>query len=225
MPRESKTALRERAAEICRRLAAGYPAATTALSWASPWELLVATILSAQCTDEKVNEVTGPLFARYGTVSAFAQADLATLQQEVRPTGFYHNKARSIVGSAQGVLERFGGEVPRTMDELLTLPGVARKTASVVLGTAFGVAEGVVVDTHVSRLALRMGLTPRQKTKTLNTDKIERDLMDLIPREDWIAFGHGMVWHGRRVCEARTPRCAECALADVCPRRGVSAAS
>ena len=224
MPRESKTALKARALEIARRLEDQYPDATTALNWRTPWELLVATILSAQCTDEKVNEVTADLFRQYPTVEDFARADLAALEEQIRPTGFYHNKARSIVGAAQALLSRFGGEVPRTMQDMLTLPGVARKTACVVLGTAFGVAEGIAVDTHVSRLALRMGLTPPQKTKTVNTDKIERDLMALLPQDRWVQFGHCMVWHGRRVCQAKKPLCPECVVADLCPKRGVQPA-
>ena len=220
MPRESKTALKERAQEISRRLRGRYPN-ECALEFSSPWELLVATILSAQCTDEKVNEVTGVLFARYETVADYANAEPAVFEQEVRPTGFFRNKTKSILGTAKAILEQFGGEVPATMEQMLLLPGVARKTANVVLGTAFGVPSGIAVDTHVSRLALRMGLTPAQKTKTINTDRIEQDLMALIPQKDWVHFGHAMIWHGRRVCDARKPQCEGCLTADICPRRGV----
>jgi len=221
MPRESKTALKERAQEISRRLRGRYPN-ECALEFSSPWELLVATILSAQCTDEKVNEVTGVLFARYKAVADYANAEPAVFEQEVRPTGFFRNKTKSILGTAKAILEQFGGEVPATMEQMLLLPGVARKTANVVLGTAFGVPSGIAVDTHVSRLALRMGLTPAQKTKTINTDRIEQDLMGLIAQEEWVHFGHAMIWHGRRVCDARKPQCEECLIADICPRRGVS---
>ena len=224
MPRETKAALKARAEKICRRILAEYPGATTALHWETPWELLVATILSAQCTDEKVNEVTADLFRKHRTVEDYARADPAVFEQEIHATGFFRNKTKSIIGAAQALLERFGGEVPRGMDELLTLPGVARKTANVVLGTAFGLATGVVVDTHIARLSLRMGLTPQQKTKSLNADKIERDLMALIPSEHWIDFGHAMIWHGRRVCDARKPRCAQCVVGDLCPKRGVKGA-
>ena len=221
MPRESKAALKTRAMEIAARLDKEYPEATCALHWRTPWELLVATILSAQCTDEKVNEVTPGLFKRYKTVQAFATAEVEELEQIVHPTGFFRNKTRSIIGSAQAILAEFGGEVPKTMAELLTLPGVARKTANVVLGTSFGVAEGLVVDTHVSRLALRMALTPRQKTKALNIEKIEADLMALIPQEQWVKFGHCMTWHGRRVCTAKRAWCERCVVEELCPKVGV----
>lgn len=225
MPRETKAALKARAEKICQRILSEYPGATTALHWETPWELLVATILSAQCTDERVNEVTAKLFDKYRTVEDYARADPAAFEQEIQATGFFRNKTKSIIGAAQALLERFGGEVPRSMEELLTLPGVARKTANVVLGTAFGLATGVVVDTHVARLSGRMGLTPQQKTKSLNANKIEKDLMALIPQEHWIDFGHAMIWHGRRVCDARKPRCAECVLSDLCPKRGVKGAA
>jgi endonuclease-3 len=220
MPRESRKALKERASGIRRRLDAEYPDATCALLWETPWQLLVATILSAQTTDETVNKVTPGLFAKHPSVEAFAGLEQLQLEQEIASIGLFRNKSKSIIGAARGVMERFGGEVPATMEELLTLSGVARKTANVVLGTAFGVAAGIVVDTHVSRLSVRMGLTPVQKTKAVNTDRIEKDLMGLIPQEDWIAFGHCMVWHGRRVCQARKPECAQCALSDICPKVG-----
>jgi endonuclease III len=222
MPKESKAALKARALEIAARLDSEYPDATCALHWRTPWELLTATILSAQCTDEKVNQVTPELFERYPTVQGFATADVEELEQIVHPTGFYHNKSKSLIGSAQMIVAEFGGEVPQTMVELLTLPGVARKTSNVVLGTAFGVAEGVVVDTHVSRLALRMALTPRQKTKALNIEKIEADLMALIPQGQWVKFAHCMTWHGRRVCTAKKAWCERCVVEELCPKVGVT---
>jgi endonuclease-3 len=185
---------------------------TCALDHRSPFELLVATILSAQCTDERVNQVTPALFARYPTPAAMAKADPADLEDLIRSTGFFRNKARSLLGAAQRLTAAYGGEVPRTMDDLLTLPGVARKTANVVLGTAFGLATGVVVDTHVSRLAGRLGLSAQK-----DPPKIERDLMALLPEDRWIAFSHQLIWHGRKVCQARTPRCGECTLAPLCP--------
>ncbi|NPV48806.1 MAG: endonuclease III [Armatimonadetes bacterium] len=221
MPRESVKAKKARVAEIVRRLHEMYPDATCALHWKTPWELLAATILSAQCTDEKVNEVTASLFRKYRGPKAFAAANPAELEQDIRPTGFFRNKTRSLMGAAQAVVERFGGQVPRTMEEMLTLPGVQRKTANVVLGTAYGVASGITVDTHVSRNAVRMGLTPSQATKAVNTDKIEQDLMALVPQDEWIFFGHAMILHGRRVCTARKAMCEECRLLDVCPRIGV----
>ncbi|MDP6776019.1 MAG: endonuclease III [Candidatus Latescibacteria bacterium] len=221
MPRESKTSKQQRARHIVSALKDRYPSPKAALNYVSPWELLVATILSAQCTDRKVNEVTQSLFQKYRSVEDFAAADLETLKQEIYSTGFYQRKAQSIIETAKAVTGNFGGQLPRTMDEMLLLPGVARKTANVVLGEAFGEATGVVVDTHVSRLALRMGLTPRQRTKTLNTDRIERDLMDLIPQEDWIFAGFALVLFGRDTCPARKPRCEECVVADHCPKIGV----
>jgi endonuclease-3 len=221
MPRETKSALRERALEIVARLDREYPGATCALHWKTPWQLLAATILSAQCTDDKVNEITPVLFQRYKTVRDLATATPEEVEQIIRPTGFYHNKTKSLIGAAQAILSGFGGEVPQTMADLLTLPGVARKTANVVLGTAFGVAEGVVVDTHVSRLALRMALTPQPKTKSLNIEKIESDLMTLIPQDQWIKFGHCMTWHGRRVCTAKKAWCERCVVEELCPKMGV----
>lgn len=221
MPRESAQAKKARVAEIVRRLHEMYPDATCALHWKTPWELLAATILSAQCTDEKVNEVTASLFRKYKGPRAFAAANPAELEQDIRPTGFFRNKTKSLIGAAQAVVQRFGGQVPRTMEEMLTLPGVQRKTANVVLGTAYGVASGITVDTHVSRNAVRMGLTPAPTTKAVNTDKIEQDLMALVPPDEWIFFGHAMIWHGRRVCTARKAMCEECRLLDLCPRLGV----
>ena len=199
-----------------------HPQATTELNWGSTWELLVATILSAQCTDEKVNQVTADLFRKYKTIEDYARADPSVFEQDIHSIGLFRNKTKSIVGAARELLGQFGGEVPRTMEEMLRLPGVARKTASIVLGTAYGVEAGIAVDTHVSRLSLRMGLTAQQKTKAINTSKIERDLMQLIPQGTWTEFGHAMVLHGRRLCQAKKPNCEECPLADVCPRRGVA---
>lgn len=220
MARESKAAKKARALEIYRLLAEVYPDATCALHWRTPFELLIATILSAQTTDETVNRVTPELFRRYKTPKQFAGAAVEELEAIVKPTGFYHNKTKSVMGASKLVVEEFGGEVPRTMAELIRLPGVSRKTASVVLGTAFGVAEGIVVDTHVSRLSLRMGLTPPQTTVSVDTDKIEKDLMALLPQDKWIMFGHCMVWHGRRVCTARKPAHDRCVVAGICPRVG-----
>ena len=221
MPRESAKARQARVAEIIRRLHELYPDATCALNWKTPWELLAATILSAQCTDEKVNEVTATLFRKYKGPKAFAAADPAVLEQDIRPTGFFRNKTKSLMGAARTVLEQYGGKVPQTMEEMLILPGVQRKTANVVLGTAYEIPTGITVDTHVSRNAVRMGMTPAQTTAAVNTDKIEQDLLALVPQEEWIFFGHAMIWHGRRVCTARKAMCGECRLLDVCPRIGV----
>jgi endonuclease-3 len=188
-----------------------YPAATCALHHSSPWELLVATILSAQCTDKRVNEVTPGLFKKYPTPQDFAAVRQEVLASDIRSTGFFNNKARSIIGAANGVMEKFGGKVPKTMDEILTLPGVARKTGNVVLGTAYGISSGVVVDTHVQRIAARLDLT-----KNIEPVKIEQDLMKVIPREKWILFSHQIILHGRALCVARKPKCAECELNSVC---------
>jgi endonuclease-3 len=173
--------------------------------------LLISTILSAQCTDVRVNEVTKTLFAKYRTPRDFADANPAELEQEIRPTGFFRNKTKSIIGAGKRIAEEFGGEVPRTMEELLTVPGAARKTANVVLGTAFGIALGVVVDTHVIRLSNRLDLTRNSDPK-----KIEQDLMQVIPQDKWILFSHQMIWHGRKVCQARKPRCVECNMEALC---------
>jgi len=193
-------------------LAALYPGATTELGHGNAFQLLVATILSAQCTDERVNKVTPALFARFPDAAALAAAPTAVLEELIRSTGFYHNKAKSLRGMSQGLVERFGGEVPRTMAELLTLPGVARKTANVVLGTAYGIAAGVVVDTHVRRLAQRLGLSAED-----DPEKIERDLMAVVPPARWIEIGHTLILHGRRVCAARAPACDRCAIRSRCP--------
>jgi endonuclease-3 len=210
--RESKAARAARAAEIRARLAARYPAVTTALDHRSAWELLVATILSAQSTDVVVNQVTPELFRRWPTPADLAGADRAEVEEAIHATGFFRNKARSIQGAAAYVLEHHGGEVPETIDELVGLPGVGRKTANVVLGTFFSRNEGVVVDTHVGRLTRRLGLT-------VNTDpvKVERDLMALVPTEEWTIFSHRLIWFGREVCSAKDPRCDRCELADLCP--------
>jgi endonuclease-3 len=202
---------KERVAEILRRLDQMYPGATCALHHRSPWELLVATILSAQCTDKRVNEVTPGLFAKYPTPRDFAAVRPEVLANDIRSTGFFNNKAKSIVGAAQRVVSEFGGQVPRTIEELLTIPGAARKTANVVLGTAYGIASGIVVDTHVQRIAQRLDLT-----KNTDPGKIEQDLMTIIPRDRWILFSHQVILHGRALCVARNPKCAECALNSIC---------
>ena len=214
--RESKRALRARVEQIIALLRTTYPDAECALLYRNAWELLVSTILSAQCTDKRVNMVTPALFARFPTVEAFAAASREDLETAIRSTGFFRNKAKNIQGAAHVMLEKFGGAVPKTMAELLELPGVARKTANVVLGVAFQVADGVVVDTHVSRLSQRMKLT-REKDPT----KIERDLMQVVPQADWIDIGHLLIHHGRALCTARKPACSECPLQDLCPSAAI----
>ncbi|HOL73743.1 MAG TPA: endonuclease III [Bryobacteraceae bacterium] len=201
----------ERVRRILEILEKTYPNATTALHYRTPWELLVATILSAQCTDKRVNEVTPGLFAKYPTITDFANANQAELAMDIRSTGFFNNKSKALIGAAQKILRDFGGQVPRTMEEMLTIPGVARKTANVVLGSAYGIASGVVVDTHVQRVAARLDLT-----KESDPVKIERDLQKTIPKEKWIVFSHEMILHGRALCVARKPRCAECPLESLC---------
>jgi endonuclease-3 len=196
---------------ILKGLDQAYPAVTCALRHDNPFQLLISTILSAQCTDERVNIVTATLFPKYPKPHAFAYANPNELEQDIRPTGFFRNKTKSIMGASKRIIEEFGGEVPKTMEELLTLPGVARKTANVVLGTAFGIASGVVVDTHVMRLSGRLDLT-----KNTDPKKIERDLTQIIPQERWILFSHQLIWHGRRVCQARKPKCLECNLERLC---------
>jgi endonuclease III len=200
-----------RIAEIIKRLDQTYPGVTCALTHHSAWELLVATILSAQCTDVRVNLVTPELFNKYPRPQAFAALKPEQLEPDIRSTGFFRNKSKSLVGAAKKLVSDFGGEVPAEMAQLLTLPGVARKTANVVLGTWFGKPEGVVVDTHVQRIARRLELTA-------NTDpvKIEQDLMRVIPREKWISFAHQLIWHGRKLCTARQPKCADCPLENIC---------
>lgn len=205
-----------RTLEIIRRLKKTYPDAHCALNHTNAFELLVATILSAQCTDERVNKVTAELFRKYRAPEDFAQAAPEELEEDIRSTGFFRNKAKSIRATSRKIIEDFGGEIPQTMDELLSLNGVARKTANVVLGNAFGIASGVVVDTHVKRLSNRLGLTEQA-----NPEKIELDLQKLVPKKDWVMFSHWLIWHGRAVCKARKPLCGECVLEDICPQIGV----
>jgi endonuclease-3 len=214
---ESPDARRARAGRVYRTLHQTYPDAHCALNHANAFELLVATILSAQCTDVRVNMVTPALFKRFPTPDAMAQADLAELESLIRTTGFFRNKAKSIKGAAQTLVERFGGQVPGSMDDLLTLSGVARKTANVVLGNAFDTNVGVVVDTHIGRLSHRLGFTA-------HTDpvKIERDLMDLFPQKQWTMLAHLLIFHGRQICTARKAMCESCPLADDCPKIGVN---
>jgi endonuclease III len=201
----------KRVATILAKLDEAYPNATCELKHENAFQLLVSTILSAQCTDVRVNQVTETLYKKYPNPEAFAHANPEELEQEIRPTGFFRNKTKSVMGASKSILEKFGGQVPRTMEEILTLPGVARKTANVVLGTAFGITSGIVVDTHVQRLSNRLDLTRNEDPK-----KIEQDLMQIIPREKWIQFSHQLIWHGRRVCAARKPKCAECNLEKLC---------
>jgi endonuclease-3 len=200
-----------RVAAILQGLQEAYPEATCELKYDNAFQLLISTILSAQCTDVVVNQVTEKLFQKYPDAKALAYANPAELEKEIRPTGFFRNKTKSIMGTSKKLLENFHGEVPRTMEELLTLPGVARKTANVVLGTAFGIASGVVVDTHVQRLSTRLDLT-----KNTDAKKIEQDLMRIIPQDKWVIFSHQLIWHGRRVCNARHPKCLECNLEELC---------
>jgi endonuclease-3 len=204
----------KRVAAILAKLDEAYPAATCELKHENAFQLLISTILSAQCTDVRVNQVAETLYKKYPTPEAFARANPSELEQEIRPTGFFRNKTKSIMGASQAIIERFGGQVPRTMEELLTVPGAARKTANVVLGTAFGIASGIVVDTHVIRISNRLDLTRNADPK-----KIEQDLMKVIPKERWILFSHQIIWHGRRVCLARKPKCMECNLETICYSR------
>ncbi len=217
---ETTEARRRRASTILRRLRTLYEP-RCALLHANPLQLLVATILSAQTTDEQVNKVTPELFARYPDAAAFAAASQEELEQAIAAIGLFRNKAKSIRGACAMLVEQFGGDVPERMADLVKLPGVARKTANVVLGTAFGRAEGVVVDTHVQRLAWRLGLTAEE----VNTAKIERDLMAAYPPSNWIDLGHLLVWHGRKCCTARKPQCSTCHVAELCPRQGVDSSA
>src|SRR5215831_14114061 len=201
----------KRVAAILGKLDEAYPNATCELNHKNAFELLIATILSAQCTDVRVNQVTETLFKKYPDAKSFAYANPSELEREIRPTGFFRNKTKSVMGASKGVLENFGGEVPRTMEEILTLPGVARKTGNVVLGTAYGIPSGIVVDTHVQRIANRLDLTRNEDPK-----KIEQDLMQVIPKDKWILFSHQIIWHGRRICQARKPKCMECNLGSLC---------
>ncbi len=193
-----------------------YPDPRLALNYTKPLELLIAVILSAQCTDVRVNIVTADLFRKYPQPRHYVSASQEEIEQDVRTTGFFRNKAKNIRATAEKIIEEFDGEVPQTMDELLSLNGVARKTANVVLGNAFGIASGVVVDTHVKRLSNRLGLT-----KETNPVKVENDLVKLVPKKDWVMFSHWLIWHGREICKARKPNCDECTLNDICPKIGV----
>ncbi len=213
---ESVADTKKRARKIISGLRRLYPEADCALTHRDPLQLLVATILSAQSTDQTVNKVTSVLFKRFKTAQALAKLSRERLEEIIHSTGFFRQKAKSIQGSCRKITDEFGGKVPDNMDDLLILPGVARKTANVVLGTAFGISEGVVVDTHVGRLAMRMSLT-RSGKDSKDAVKIERDLMEIIPRKEWIFVGHALIWHGRRICSARKPKCTECTLACCCP--------
>jgi len=198
--------------KIVRILEKENPDSRTALRFETPFQILVATILSAQCTDQRVNQITPALFRKYPDAAAFAAADRAELEAEIRPTGFFRNKAKSIIGAAAMIVGDFGGRVPETMAELITLPGVARKTANIVLSSGYGKAEGIAVDVHVKRLSGRLGLS-RQAVP----EKIEQDLLKIVPKKDWLDFNYLLVNHGRRICQARRPKCPECALAKLCP--------
>lgn len=206
-----------RTGEIIKRLKKEYPDAHCALNHTSAFELLVATILSAQCTDERVNIVTATLFRKYREPKDYLSVAQEELEKDIHSTGFFRNKAKNIQGACQKIIELYNGEIPQTMEELLILNGVARKTANVVLGNAYGIASGVVVDTHVSRLSQRLGLTEETAP-----EKIENDLSALVPKKDWIMFPHWLISHGRKICQARKPKCAECVLDDICPKIGVA---
>jgi endonuclease-3 len=210
MPRAAGTDPK-RVGAILAKLDEAYPNATCELKHDNAFQLLISTILSAQCTDVRVNQVAETLYKKYPNAEAFAYATPSELEQDIRPTGFFRNKTKSIVGASKAILEKFGGQVPRTMEEILMLPGVARKTGNVVLGTAYGIASGVVVDTHVIRLSNRLDLSRNEDPK-----KIEQDLMAILPQDRWIKFSHQLIWHGRRVCYARKPKCVECNLEKIC---------
>ena len=201
----------KRVASILAKLDEAYGNATCELKHENAFQLLISTILSAQCTDVRVNQVAETLYKKYPNAKAFAYATPSELEQDIRPTGFFRNKTKSVMGASKAILEKFDGQVPRTMEEILTLPGVARKTGNVVLGTAFGIASGVVVDTHVLRLSKRLDLSRNEDPK-----KVEQDLMAILPREKWIQFSHQLIWHGRRVCNARKPKCIECNMESLC---------
>lgn len=207
---------KQQTTEIIKRLKKMYPDAHCALNHNNAFELLVATILSAQCTDDRVNIVTATLFRKYRKPDDYFEVDLEELTEDIKSINFFNNKAKNIQAMARKIVDNFGGKVPQTMDELLTLNGVARKTANVVLGNAFGIASGVVVDTHVSRLSQRLGIT-----EETTPEKIEKDLAVLVPKKDWVMFPHWMIFHGRQVCNARKPKCSECQLNDICPKIGV----
>ncbi|MGD0898732.1 MAG: endonuclease III [Thermoguttaceae bacterium] len=212
----ASTPEKKHAADVVRILRRAYPDAACSLDFHTPLELLVATILSAQCTDERVNRVTAPLFRKHPTAAHYARAPLAELERDVQSTGFFRNKAKNIQNACRILAERFDGQVPQDLDALVDLPGIGRKTANVVLGTAFGIPSGVVVDTHVARISRRLGLS-RQK----DPEKIEQDLMELIPQKEWIALSHRMIRHGRQVCTARKPQCGVCPLEAICPKIGI----
>jgi endonuclease III len=201
----------KRVAAILAKLDQAYGNATCELKHENTFQLLISTILSAQCTDVRVNQVTETLYKKYPDPKAFAYATPGELELEIRPTGFFRNKTKSVMGASKAIIEQFDGQVPRTMEEILTLPGVARKTANVVLGTAYGIASGVVVDTHVLRLSKRLDLSRNEDPK-----KVEQDLIKIIPQEKWIQFSHQLIWHGRRVCQARKPKCIECNMESLC---------
>lgn len=216
-PTKARTDQGARARCVLERLQQRYPETGSALRWDEPWELLVATVLAAQCTDERVNKVTPDFFRRWPGPEVLAKASQEEVEEVVRSTGFYRNKAKNLVAAARMVVEEFGGSLPRTMKELTRLPGVARKTANIVLSNAFGVNEGLAVDTHVKRLSYRLGLT-----SSTDPTRIEQDLMPLFDQQDWGEVNHLLVFFGRDVCKARSPRCGECELADVCPKNGVT---
>ena len=215
MPRESIANLKARTKKIVAGLHKTYPDAHCELNYSNPLELLIATILSAQCTDKRVNMVTAELFKKHRSAADFANAPLAELEQDIKSTGFFRNKAKNIQACCRKLVERHGGSVPKTMEELTHLDGVGRKTANVVLGNAFGINVGVVVDTHVARLSQRLGLTKQKQP-----EKIEEDLMQLVPREQWTLLSHWLIWHGRRRCDARKPDCAQCEIQKLCPSAG-----
>jgi endonuclease-3 len=213
----ASTPEKRRAAQVVRALRRDYPDVTCALEYASPLQLLIATILSAQCTDRRVNMVTRTLFQKYPTAADLAPVPLPELEQEIHSTGFFRNKARSVQACCRQLVDRYGGEVPADMDLLVELPGVGRKTANVVMGTAFRQATGVVVDTHITRISRRLGMTQEK-----NAEKIEQDLRAVLPKKEWIDFSHRMIHHGRRICPARKPLCGECGMRSFCPRIGVA---
>jgi endonuclease III len=214
MPRESRAVRNQRGSRIIDTLRRTYPDAHCELNYSNPLELLIATILSAQCTDKQVNIVTQDLFKKYTSAADYANAALPELENDIRRLGFFRNKAKNIKACCKRLVEKYGGKVPRTMEELVALEGVGRKTANVVLGNAFNLNEGVVVDTHVARLSQRLGLT-----KESTPEKIEAEMMNLVPRDDWAMFSHWLIWHGRRRCFARKPQCGECELRELCPSR------
>jgi endonuclease-3 len=204
------------AAKVVRALTRDYPDATCALDFETPLELLIATILSAQCTDERVNMVTEKLFQRYRTAADYARTRLSTLEKEIRSTGFFRNKAKAIKECCRRLVDDYDGQLPQDIDRMVELPGIGRKTANVVLGTAYGIPTGVVVDTHVGRLSRRLGMTEQK-----NPEKVEAELMDQLPTKEWIDFSHRMIHHGRRVCTARRPHCGDCSMSPFCPKMGV----